>query len=67
MGECDGGKIGQVLALIASSREAIEESRAMTPDERETIDGCFERHFWRMLRDEMLFRNLLISEVGDKT
>jgi hypothetical protein len=42
MGACEGGKVGQVLALIASSREATKESRAMTPDERETIDGCFE-------------------------
>ena len=53
MGECDGGKIGRAVALIASSREALKESRAMSPEERETIDGYFERHFWRMLRDEM--------------
>ena len=50
MGECDGGKIGQAVALIALSPEALKESGA--PDERQTIDGYFERHFWRMLRDK---------------
>ena len=57
MGESDGGKIGQAVALIASSREALKESRAMTPEERATIDGYFERHFWPMLRDEMALQN----------